>query len=73
MRDFYKFVWRASASQQIVLIILAMMAALLAMAPLELQRHIINTLGRARESRETILAAGLILLRHSASVASNIH
>ena len=44
MRDFYKFVWRSSASQQIVLIILAVMAALLAMAPLELQRHIINTL-----------------------------
>jgi ABC-type multidrug transport system fused ATPase/permease subunit len=44
MREFYAYVWRSSASQQIVLIVLAVMAALLAMAPLELQRHIINTL-----------------------------
>src|SRR5271166_5049632 len=44
MREFYAYVWRSSASRQIVLIILAAMAALLAMAPLELQRHIINTL-----------------------------
>ena len=44
MREFYNYVWRSSASQQIVLIILAIMAALLAMAPLELQRHIVNRL-----------------------------
>jgi hypothetical protein len=37
-------VWRSSAQQQIVLIILAIIAAVLATAPLELQRHIINTL-----------------------------
>jgi hypothetical protein len=43
MHEFYAYVWRSSASQQIVLIILAVMAALLAMAPLELQRHIVNT------------------------------
>ena len=44
MREFYDFVWRSSAAQQIVLIISAIITALLAMAPLELQRHIINTL-----------------------------
>ncbi len=44
MREFYAYVWQSSASRQIVLIILAIMAALLAAAPLELQRHIINTL-----------------------------
>jgi hypothetical protein len=44
MREFYAYVWRSSASEQIVLIVLAAMAALLPMAPLELQRHIINTL-----------------------------
>ena len=44
MRQFYDYVWRASAPRQIVLIILAIITALLAMAPLELQRHIINTL-----------------------------
>jgi ABC-type multidrug transport system fused ATPase/permease subunit len=49
MREFYAFVWRSSAPRQIVLIALAITAALLAMAPLELQRHIINTLaGRER-------------------------
>jgi hypothetical protein len=44
MRELYDYVLRSSASQQIVLIILAIMAAVLATAPLELQRHIINTL-----------------------------
>jgi len=44
MRELYAYVWRSSASQQIVLIILAIIAAVLATAPLELQRHIINTL-----------------------------
>jgi len=44
MREFYSYVWRSSAPRQIVLRILAISAALLAMAPLELQRHIINTL-----------------------------
>jgi hypothetical protein len=43
MREFYSYVWRSSAPRQIVLRILAISAALLAMAPLELQRHIINT------------------------------
>ena len=44
MRELYAYVWRSSASQQIVLIILAIIAAVLASVPLELQRHIINTL-----------------------------
>jgi ABC-type multidrug transport system fused ATPase/permease subunit len=44
MRELYAYVWRSSASQQIILIILAIIAAVLATAPLELQRHIINTL-----------------------------
>jgi ABC-type multidrug transport system fused ATPase/permease subunit len=44
VRELYTYVWRSSASQQIVLITLAIIAALLATAPLELQRHIINTL-----------------------------
>ncbi len=49
IREFYAFVWRSSSSRQIVLILLAATAALMAMAPLELQRHIVNTLaGRER-------------------------
>ena len=37
IREFYAYVWRHR--RQIILIILAAIAALLAMAPLELQRH----------------------------------
>jgi ABC-type multidrug transport system fused ATPase/permease subunit len=44
MRDLYAYVWRSSAIDQIVLIVLAVIAAVLASAPLELQRHIVNTL-----------------------------
>ncbi len=62
MRDFYKFVWRSSASQQIVLIILAVMAALLAMAPLELQRHIINTLAGHERAERLFWLCGAYLI-----------
>jgi ABC-type multidrug transport system fused ATPase/permease subunit len=62
MREFYKFVWRASASQQIVLIILAVMAALLAMAPLELQRHIINTLAGHEKAERLFWLCGAYLI-----------
>ena len=62
MRDFYKFVWRSSASQQIVLIILAVMAALLAMAPLELQRHIINTLAGHEKAERLFWLCGAYLI-----------
>jgi hypothetical protein len=40
VRPLYAHDWRSSAPQQIVLIILAIIAAALATAPLELQRHI---------------------------------
>ncbi len=62
MREFYSFVWRASAPQQIVLIILASTAAVLAMAPLELQRHIINTLaGREKPERLAWLCGAYLI------------
>jgi ABC-type multidrug transport system fused ATPase/permease subunit len=62
MREFYAYVWRSSASQQIVLIILAIAAALLAMAPLELQRHIINTLaGREKAERLAWLCGAYLI------------
>ena len=62
MREFYDYVWRSSASQQIVLIILAIMAALLAMAPLELQRHIINTLAGHEKAERLALLCGAYLI-----------
>jgi ABC-type multidrug transport system fused ATPase/permease subunit len=62
MREFYSFVWRSSASRQIVLIILAIAAALLAMAPLELQRHIVNTLaGHEKAERLVWLCGGYLI------------
>ena len=62
MRELYKFVWAASAPQQIVLIGLAVAAALLAMAPLELQRHIMNTLaGREKADRLAWLCGGYLI------------
>jgi ABC-type bacteriocin/lantibiotic exporter with double-glycine peptidase domain len=62
MREFYAYVWRSSASRQIVLIILAVIAALMAMAPLELQRHIINTLaGHEKAERLALLCGGYLV------------
>jgi len=62
MRRLYAFVWRSSASQQIVLIIVAIVAAVLATAPLELQRHIINTLaGHEKAERLAVLCAGYLI------------
>ena len=62
MRALYAYVWRSSASQQIVLIILAIIAAVLATAPLELQRHIINTLaGHEKIERLGWLCGGYLI------------
>jgi ABC-type multidrug transport system fused ATPase/permease subunit len=62
MRELYAYVWRSSASQQIVLIILAIIAAVLATAPLELQRHIINTLaGHEKVERLGWLCGGYLI------------
>jgi hypothetical protein len=61
MRKFYAYVWRSSASRQIVLIILAVMAALMAMAPLELQRHIIAPDAQHRIVRDTSSVAAELI------------
>ena len=62
MRELYAYVWRSSASQQIVLIVLAIIAAVLATAPLELQRHIINTLaGHEQYERLGWLCGGYLI------------
>jgi ABC-type multidrug transport system fused ATPase/permease subunit len=78
MRELYDYVWRSSARLQIVLIVLAIIAAVLATAPLELQRHIINTLAR-REPVERLawlcggyLAATLVIggLKYTVNIRS---
>jgi ABC-type multidrug transport system fused ATPase/permease subunit len=62
MREFYAYVWRSSAPQQIVLIVLAIMAAVLAAAPLELQRHIVNTLAGHEEPERLVWLCGGYLI-----------
>jgi ABC-type multidrug transport system fused ATPase/permease subunit len=62
MHEFYAYVWRSSAPQQIVLIVLAAMAALLAMAPLELQRHIVNTLAGHEKIENLVWLCGAYLI-----------
>jgi ABC-type multidrug transport system fused ATPase/permease subunit len=63
MRELYDYVWRSSASQQVVLIILAIIAAVLATAPLELQRHIINTLaGHEKVENLAWLCGGYLIV-----------
>ena len=62
MRELYAYVWRSSASQQIVLIILAIIAAVLATAPLELQRHIINTLAGHEKVENLVWLCGGYLI-----------
>src|SRR5215471_19074929 len=62
MRELYAYVWRSSASQQIVLIILAIIAAVLATAPLELQRHIINTLAGHEKAERLFWLCGAYLI-----------
>ena len=62
IREFYAFVWRSSASRQIVLILLAMTAALMAMAPLELQRHIVNTLAGHERIENLVWLCGAYLI-----------
>jgi ABC-type multidrug transport system fused ATPase/permease subunit len=62
MRELYAYVWRSSAARQIILIILAIIAAVLATAPLELQRHIINTLaGHEKFERLGWLCGGYLI------------
>lgn len=62
MREFYGFVWRSTAPQQVELIILALAAAVLAMAPLEIQRHIINTLAGHEKAENLLLLCGSYLI-----------
>jgi ABC-type multidrug transport system fused ATPase/permease subunit len=68
MFEFYRYVWLSTKRRQVPLILLAMLAAVLAMVPLELQRHIINTLaGRERPDALLVLCAGYLAAAWSIS------
>jgi len=62
VRELYAYVWPSSASRQIVLIILAIIVAVLATAPLELQRHIINTLAGHEKVENLVWLCGGYLI-----------
>jgi ABC-type bacteriocin/lantibiotic exporter with double-glycine peptidase domain len=42
MKEFYRYIWKVSGKQQVLLSVLAMILFLLQLAPLELQRRIVN-------------------------------
>ena len=42
MKDLYRYIWKVSARDQVVLSLLAIAIFLLEMVPLELQRRIVN-------------------------------
>jgi ABC-type multidrug transport system fused ATPase/permease subunit len=68
MWKFYRYVWSSTGRQQIPLIILAILAAVVTMLPLELQRHIINSLaGREKADRLFLLCAGYLAAAWSIS------
>jgi ABC-type multidrug transport system fused ATPase/permease subunit len=68
MWKFYKYVWLSTGRRQIPLIILAILAAVVTMLPLELQRHIINSLaGREKADRLFLLCAGYLAAAWSIS------
>jgi ABC-type multidrug transport system fused ATPase/permease subunit len=69
MKNFYRYVWRSSGPRQVPLVILAIIAAVVTMLPLELQRHIINSLaGREKADALILLCAGYLAAAWSISV-----
>lgn len=50
MLELYRLIWSRTRPQQLVLIVLSIVTALLAIVPLELQRHIINGLAHDKET-----------------------
>ena len=43
MKDLYRYIWKASGRQQVILSVLAVILLLIELAPLELQRRIVNS------------------------------
>ena len=60
--DLYRYVWRASGRAQILLSVLAIGVFLLELAPLELQRRIVNLAVEQRGYQTIVLLCGLYLL-----------
>jgi ABC-type multidrug transport system fused ATPase/permease subunit len=60
-KDLYRYVWQTSARSQILLSVLAVVVFLLELAPLELQRRIVNNAVGAETYRVIALLCGLYL------------
>ncbi|MCP4823976.1 MAG: ABC transporter ATP-binding protein, partial [Shimia sp.] len=69
MWDFYVRIWRNTARAQIYLVVLSLIVAALAAAPLQFQKDIINSLGPDLETNRLLLLCGGYL---SVIVVTNI-
>lgn len=61
-KDLYRYVWRTSARSQALLTVLAVLVFLLELAPLELQRRIVNNAVEAQTYQVIALLCGLYLV-----------
>ena len=61
-KDLYRYVWRTSARSQVLLTVLAVGVFLLELAPLELQRRIVNNAVEAQTYQVIALLCGLYLV-----------
>jgi len=69
MLHFYRHIWSTTGRQQILLVALAVVISLLAMAPLEFQRHIINGLaGRDTVTNLALFCGGYLAVSLCVSV-----
>jgi ABC-type bacteriocin/lantibiotic exporter with double-glycine peptidase domain len=62
IKDFYRYIWSVSARSQIILTVLSVAVFLLQLAPLELQRRIVNGAVEHREFRYLAIAASIYVL-----------
>ena len=62
IKDLYRYVWRTSGRSQILLSVLAVAVFLLELAPLELQRRIVNNAVEQQAYQSIALLCGLYLV-----------
>ena len=76
-KDLYRYVWRTSARSQLLLTALAIVVFLLELAPLELQRRIVNGAVESRTYQSIALLCsaylGIVLLQGGLKLVLNIY
>jgi len=77
VRDLYRYIWRVSGRAQVVLAVLSTGVFLLELAPLELQRRIVNAAVEQRRFHPIVVLAaiyvGVALLHGALKLATNIY